>query len=898
MQNQKSILLILLLFSTLSSFAQSGTIRGTIIDDSNGEALIGATAVIDGTTKGSATDFEGTYAIPDLNPGTYAIKISYVSYQTKTVTGVVVKPGEITVLNARLSPEVNQLGDVVVTAELIRNSETALMTLKRKSPNIQDGISSESIGRIGDSNAASAIKRVSGVSVEDGKYVFVRGLGDRYTQTVVNGMAVPGLDPDKNSLQMDLFPTNIIDNIVVRKSFTADLPADFTGGIVNIDIKDFPTEKTAKLSASFAYNPDMHFKDNFLSYEGGETDFLGFDDGTRDLPFSSKEELPSYTSSDPAAQARLTELTRSFNPVFGPTTSTSFADYGLGFSLGNQSEREKVTLGYNLALSYKNNTSFYENVIDNSQYLKNSNDLSDTELVIDRSREGSEGVHNVLLGGLLGFAVKTNASKYRINIFHVQNGSSRANTIEEQNYVGSNNHSVRHGLEYSERSITNILLGGEHYFNASKWNLEWKLSPTYSSVNDKDVRLVPFTVSEAGALSIEPSEGGNPRRIWRFLDETNYSGKLDLTKEFKFNDQNSKLRFGAMETYKQRNFSIDNFNFLVRKESEVKLSGDPNNILQPDNIWTRESGKGTYVVGNYQGSNSYDAWNNTLAFYLSSELAFTKRFKAVLGVRTEIYKHYYTGGDQDWFNSDGVQGTYLDNEEVLSSVKAFPTANLIYNIIENSNLRASYARTVARPSFKEKSIAQIFDPLSNTTWIGNIDLVETDIDNFDLRWEYFFSGGQTVALSGFYKKFTNPIEIAIYNENNNDNYTAKNNGDATVYGIEAEVRKNLDFISPMFEKFSFNINASLIESRLKMSKEEYDSRKLNLRKNGDGGVVETLGHTRDMQGQAPYLINAGLNFDDYDKGWEEAFTIMFKEVLWQVLVLVLFLIYIHSPLTA
>lgn len=861
MYYQKVVLSISLILWSFISLAQTGKIRGSIIDDTNGEALIGATAVIDGTTKGSATDFEGSYTISGLEPGVYSLKYAYVSYQTKIVTGIEVKADEITELSIRLASDVNQLQDVVISAELIRNSETALMTLKRKSANIQDGISSESFSKIGDGNAASAIKRVSGVSVQEGKYVYVRGLGDRYTQTVINGMAVPGLDPDRNSLQMDLFPTNIIDNIIVRKSFTADLSADFTGGIVNIDIKDFPTEKTAKVSASFGYNPDMHFNSSFLTYNGGNTDFLGFDDGTRELPIGSQDNIPSYTKSD----SRLTDITRSFDPTFGPTVGTSFANYSLGVSLGNQLKREKVTWGYNASLSYKNKTAFYDHLIDD-QYLKNSNDFSDTELTLDRKRTGSEGTNDVLIGGLVGLALKTDFSKFKVNVFHIQNGTSRANIIEEQNYIISRNRSIRHGLAYSERSITNILLGGEHYFDASNWKIEWKLSPTFSKVNDKDVRLVPFTIKEEGGLAIEPSEGGNPTRLWRLLDEVNYSAKVDFVKEFDSGEQKSKLNFGVMNTYKERDFSIENFDFFVR--NDLHLEGDPNNLLKPENIWTVETGTGAYIKGDYEGSNSYAASNNNLALYVSGELVLTAKFKAILGVRTEMYNHYYTGGDQEWFNSKGNAGIYLDNEEVLSSFKVFPTANLVYNVVENSNLRVSYARTVARPSFKEKSVAQINDPLSNTTFIGNIDLVETDIDNFDVRWEHFFPKGQTIALSGFYKKFTNPIEIVIYNENNNDNYTARNNGEAQVYGVEAEIRKNLDFISPGLSNFSFNINASLIESRLKMDEEEYNSRKLNLRINPNGDVKEPLKDYREMQGQAPYLINAGLNYDNFEAGWE------------------------------
>ena len=412
------------------------------------------------------------------------------------------------------------------------------------------------------------------------------------------------------------------------------------------------------------------------------------------------------------------------------------------------------------------------------------------------------------------------------------------------------------------------MAGGEHHFSASRWTVDWKLTPTFSTIDDKDVRLVPFTISDEGAMSIEPSEGGNPRRLWRFLDEVNYSGKIDFTKEYDLAGRSNKLKFGVANTYKEREFSIDNFNFLVRNESALGLEGNPDNLLTPDNIWTPDSGEGTYVIGNYQASNSYQSTITNLGFYVSNEWAVTERFKAILGVRAEMYAQKYTGGDQDYFNSNGQQGVYLDDEEVLDSFKPFPTANLIYNVVDNANLRLSYSRTVARPSFKEKSIAQIFDPISNTTWIGNIDLVETDINNFDLRWEYFFKGGQTVAVSGFYKTFSNPIEVVVYSENTPRDFTARNNGDAQVFGAEVEFRKNLEFISPSLENFSVNANATFVHSSLEMDSAEYASRKLNLRQDANGNVVEDLDDTREMQGQSPYLINVGLNYDNFESGWE------------------------------
>src|SRR5690606_15071102 len=200
---------------------------------------------------------------------------------------------KVTVLDdIRIKEEMGELGEVTITAEMLNTTEEALLTVKKRSPNMLDGISSANFRRIGDSDAASAIKRVPGVSVEEGKYVYVRGLGDRYTKSTLNGMEIPGLDPDRNSIQMDMFPTSLLDNIIVVKTFTADLPADFTGGIVDISTKDFPDEKNLGLSISAGYQPQMHFNSNYLSYPGGKLDFLGFDDGTRAIPTGKSSHVP------------------------------------------------------------------------------------------------------------------------------------------------------------------------------------------------------------------------------------------------------------------------------------------------------------------------------------------------------------------------------------------------------------------------------------------------------------------------------------------------------------------------------------------------------------------------------------------------------------------------------
>ncbi|HNP95740.1 MAG TPA: TonB-dependent receptor [Cyclobacteriaceae bacterium] len=854
----KSAILIVLTMAFSSVLGQKGTIRGKIIDKETGEGLFGATAIIAGTTIGSAGDFDGNYSIENVDPGTYEVQFSFISYQTQKVTDVVVKPGEVTLIDITLSTDVQQLEEIVVTAQVIKDSESALMTVRRKSPNVMDGISAQSFRKIGDSNAASAIQRVPGVSVQGGKYVFVRGLGDRYSKSTLNNIDIPGLDPDRNSIQIDIFPTNIIDNMVVTKSFTADKLADFTGGVVDIETKDFPEQKQWVFSSNLGYNPSMHFKSDYITYEGGNTDFLGFDDGSRDLPISRETVIPSPVTRDP----QLEQLTRSLNPTLSAMRKNSFMDYSLGISGGDQKRFTSFTLGYNLALNYQNTTTYYENA-QLGAYAKSTNP-DNLDLIPDRVQSGPLGSNQVLASALAGLALKTDKSKFKVNFIRLQNGESRASTYTRNTFIFGSNTIESTNLDYNESSITNLLLSGDHRIGSqSKFEINWRLSPTWSRIDDKDVRQTPYRV-EGGVYTIEPSEAGDPIRIWRFLDETNYVGKLDLTQAYEFRGIEAKVKFGASETYKQRNFSIDQFRLGLRGASNFTLTGSPDELMSDDLLWNPTEGIGTFIRGNFEVSNTFEASQNIFGAYVSNEMNVSEKVKTILGLRAEQFDHRYTGQNQAYASGDVVNGIKYDNDNLLSSLNFFPSANVIYSFNSSMNLRLGFSRTIARPSFKEKSIAQIFDPITDRTFIGNIDLVETNISNFDLRWELFQERGQNISVSLFYKDFTNPIEQVSFAADPRS-IQPRNVNDANVYGIELEARKSLTFISPSLKNFTVSTNVSFIESEVQMSDEEFTGRMSFVR------TGETIDRKRQLQGQSPYLINAGLQFDNQN-GWEAALT--------------------------
>ena len=844
--------LILFSFTILTALhvdAQTGKISGTIMDGEFNEPMAFANVLIKNTTKGTTSDFDGKYNI-DIEPGFYTVVFSYIGYQTIEISDVNVVGDDDVVLDVTLNT--NSLENVIITTTVRKNTESAVLDLQKKSITMLDGLSAQSIKSSGASNIASAVKNVPGVSIQGGKYVYVRGLGDRYTKSILNGVDIPGLDPDRNTVQMDIFPTNILDNIIVVKSAAAEYPADFTGGVIDIVTKDFPTKANYSISIGTGYNPNMHFRDDYLSYTGSKTDFLGYDNGMRNLPVNRNQSIPGTFENS----SILTNMTDVFNKELSAKQSNSGANFDFGFTAGNQYDVGENKLGYQFSLSYKNQTQFYDDRIDGT-YIKDENNTSITELLGTRRSKGIEGKSNILLSTLAGIVYKREQAKYKLNFLHIQNGESSAGLYNQeiaQAGGGSGFEPIKKdALLYTERSITNLLLGGQHSFDDGDWKLDWKLSPTLSRVYDKDHRITPLQQSDNGEYFISPSAASFPIRIWRNLEEVNVVGKLDVTRKYSFKERPAKLKFGVSQTIKQRDFFIDDYTFTKSGTLQVQ-NGNSDNLLSQGNIWTPETDQGTHLVYGdlFEKSNAFDAMQNVSAAYVSNEFGVTEKLKAVIGLRTELFTSMYTGQNQ--------AGTEVfKDEKIIDKFDLFPSANIIYGLNDNTNLRLSYSRTTARPSFKEASKSQIFDPITNRLFIGNIDLEPSYINNFDVRAEFFGEDSEMIAFSAFYKDFTDPIELTFY-ESAPDQLTPRNLGNASVFGLEFEFRKSLGFIANSLEKLKFNINASYIESSLTMFEDEFN-RRVNAAREG-----EHVENERELQGQSPYLINTGLNYTDSEIG--------------------------------
>lgn len=847
----------------ITAFAQKAIVRGQITDKTNGETLPFANIYVkDDVSKGTTSDLDGNYTLK-LEAGTYTIVYSFTSY-ANLEKELSLEAGKTYIENIQMGTSNEVLVEFTVTAEKkVSNTMAAFDREKMKATNMVDGTSSEQMQKTGDGDAGEVIKRVTGVSVEGGKYVYVRGLGDRYTKTILNGMVIPGLDPDRNTIQMDIFPTNLIDNITVYKTFTPELPGDYTGGLVNIITKDFPSQKSLMFKAGLGYNTVTTFNPNFILYPKGKLDFLGFDDGGRLMPVSPTVRFP-----DPSeGKSSLTDYTKKFNPQMAVAPSTAMMNQSYSFGIGNQfnSDKRDLDYGYNFYVNYQNNYQYYDNVRYNA-YRKDP-DLSQNELYPDRKSSGQMGQQNVIWSALLGQSVKINKiHKISLNLFHTQNGQSQAANLTEQNFETNPGTLAKQSLQYTQRSVTNVNLSGKHNLKKNKWNASWSIAPSYSTIKDPDIRStileregnpennIPYT------YSLNASVGSEIRRIYRDLSEYNVNSKVDFEYSFKKKDSlESKIKFGASEIYKSRTYRI--YDFVFGHEGNATLDQfDPNYFFLDENLWTVQTDQGTYAHGERELANSFDATQSILGAYVMNELPVSEKFKAVYGVRAEKALNKYTGQDNS--------GTVLFNDStVLDNLNFLPAVNLVYaikdSLFETMNLRASYAQTVARPSFREKSIAQIYDPIQGRRYNGNIDLKQTLIHNADLRWEYFYGRTEVLSVSAFYKKFINPIEIVSFDLAPNE-VKPTNAGEADVYGLELEARKRIGWTEKDYVKLFVGANYTWIKSQINMNKiyidkgnKQYTEKEIRQSNARDGQVI---GDYRPMFGQSPYLINAFVSF--------------------------------------
>ncbi len=853
-----------LMLCTLLAHGQ-GSLRGKIVSKNTGEELIAASVIINGTQLGAATDLDGSYIIDNIPAGMQTVVISYIGFETQTVTGVKIEDGKVTPLDVAIS-EVSAtsnsgtLNEFVVEARKITSSEVSLLTLQKNSLAVQDGVSSQELSRVGTSNAAEGMKLITGASVEGGKYMVMRGLGDRYSLTQLNGVVLPSTDPYRNSSSLDLIPSSMLDNIVTAKTFTADQPGNFTGGNLNVTTKSFPDKFQFNVNLSGSYNTLSSFSNTFQQINPSKYGWLGFDDGTYALPDPLKNpdnikamtQGLAFTAQRNADKANILNTTsKSLSNVFVPIQGSSSLNHGLSMNIGNRHQLFGHRFGYILGVNYARS---YQQYTDGVQASYEISDANATELNAQYVYKDNSSIDNPQMGGLFNMAYQLSSNhELSFNVLYNHDAEFMARSQEGFfPYALSNadeNVFQTRALGYKQRQLLSTQLRGKHSFEKlHRLRMEWVGSRIVSEQNEPDLRFFANIYRpETNEYSIKQSEFDYPYHFFRYLTDKKYEGKLDFSLPLGTTASGNELKFGGYYSDKSRNF--DEYRFRLSDQNSGGVSfyetrGDFSKYFSYDNIGvidqkSEKSITGLYYVSESKPSNFYTGFERIGAGYAQLTYRLFPNLKSVIGARVENTDQYVKSERE------------ADPPGIVKATDILPSLNLIYSLSEKSNLRAGASQTLARPNLRELAPFQSFDFIGGAFFVGNDTLKRSLIQNYDLRWELYMKPGEMIAASAYYKNFNDPIVRAFNPNSAYPEITFINVEKATVYGLELEFRKNLGSIDSALKNFRFSSNLSYIYSVVDVNSIELEnSRKLNPEAKA----------TRPFQGQSPYVANANLNY--------------------------------------
>jgi hypothetical protein len=832
-------LLAVLLFVTsifiYNAYAQDGKIIGKVYDGSSGGVLPDAVIKVEGINKGTASDLDGTYSLEGVKAGEHTVKATYVGYISQSIS-VNVKPGEIVTVDVILKPEGTVTDTVTVEATRKDNNEAALLLKQQKSDKITDGISEQQIKRAPDAMASDVLKRIIGVNIVNDKFVYIRGTSERYNNTTLNGILLPSTDPDKKAFSFDIFPSILLDNIIISKSFSAELPGNFSGGLVQLQTKDFPDRFSLGFSTQGGITTETSLKEGFLTYAAGQKKWLfynsGLDNGSRQL----SSQFPNTPFTGQNNYGKFFQNNWQQNNVGTPLNG------GFSLSVGGQISVLNNQLGFIFGYSYKN--SFTNKIIERNEYN------GDTTQIIKFNGQSSE--YSVSNGGILNLSYKLGDNN-KISFKNTYSISSDDETEYLEGWravvfsAGDEDRKL-YKTQFTERKLFSTMLQGTHYIKSLRnMTLTWKASYSESNRDEPDLKRAYYRKERnstdpyiAPITSIPNANVGN--RFFSTLLDINRNAGLDVEFDlFKIRkkDAVSKFKFGGFVVGTNRDFKARSFDPFIPFGSFVDLTAPLEVLYGLENI---DSLKINYVEVT-SSSDAYTANENLYATYLSFDIPVGK-FRFVSGLRFEYSEQKLNSVLRS--SNDKVNVNLKTNDYL-------PSFNFSYALNDKINIRTSFSQTVSRPELRELAPFGFVDFVTDGDFSGNPDLKSSLVQNYDLRFEMYPQAGEILALSFFYKHFDQPIERVIIPTTLAPvpSYTFENakNG-ARNYGIELEARKNLGFINKILKDFSLNLNLTLVNSKVDLTGT-----------NSAGNKLE-----RRMQGQAQFTINAGLYYDNMDLG--------------------------------
>ncbi|MDR3062207.1 MAG: outer membrane beta-barrel protein [Dysgonamonadaceae bacterium] len=807
--------------------AQTGTIEGIATDKKTGETIIGAIVSIPSLNKGTSSDFDGKFKINGLSPGKYSLKASYLSYEPIEIADIEVVADKTTPIAIIMTEMETQLTEVVVTGIRRSNTEIAMLQAQKTALTVTSGVSSQQITRTQDKDASEVIKRIPGISIIDDQFVIARGLSQRYNNVWINNSAVPSSEADSRSFSFDIIPSSQIENIVIVKSPSPELPADFSGGFIKIQTKNMPSENSFQLSYGTNLNTKTQFHD-FKYNKGSQTDFLGFDNGYRDL----KRVVPERLNGNNPTETDITSK-EGFNNNWTIHTKQPLPDQRISATLNRKFNTESgKQWGLISALSYSHSNRIYDRM-KNTQYgiynvildtHEAENDYLDNQYISDSK-----------VGVLLNLSLLSDKN-HKFEFRNIFNQSGKNRYTERTGYEYNSGKQEQSEYLYNSRMSYNGQFSGNHTLTGQD-DLDWTFGFSYADKNQPDRRIIKrqqyLSVESDPYNGLMSLNAGGIMRDFYKMDEYMYAAGVNYTHEFNSGYFNPTLKAGAYGEFRDRAYNNRQFNYLfgtdLQDRYNLYYADVIKNVLIPENYGYNklQIDETTNNADNYKGNNLL------LAGYLAVNIPAGK-LNIYAGARFEYndmkLTNYITRTEQRTKEKD-----YL-------CTNIFPSINMSYNFDKKKLLRVAYGMSANRPEFREISPASYYDFDLFNRIMGNPDLKTAYIQNADLRYEFYPSPSELISVALFYKHFKDPIEWSyIYTGGGARNYTFENAEQANNFGAEIDIKKNLDFAG--MKDFSLVLNASVIESKVKFPE-------------------SSIENNRPMQGQSPYLLNAGFFYQN------------------------------------
>jgi outer membrane receptor for ferrienterochelin and colicin len=845
--SKKYALLFTSLLVSLLSFAQTGKISGKVLNNKN-EALQGVSVKVTGAAGGTTTDVEGRFTLTLATDKKYEITLTAVGYAAKVISDVEVTANQVNEISILLEVGGKELSAVTVTSRRTNarmESINSVIAFQKNTNTVASVISAETIRRSPDRNTGEILKRIPGTSIQEGKYLVVRGLSDRYNQAMLNGIQMSSTEPDRKTFSFDIFPASMVDNIVINKAFVPEMTGEWAGGLVQVNTRDIPAQNFFNVQIGTGFNTQTLGKD-FYTYKGGKLDFLGVDDGARKLP----DNIPYKYNFASLSPAERTEWGKKFDNDWSIKQGNAPVNASLQISGGFNTQLFKKKVGGVFALTYASNNRNLQ--FDNNIYsLNRATKTADTSYVYSNNRYSKD----VLWGAMANFAVQLNGNnKISIkNIFNI-NATDYVTLRTGRDYeFGTGGTPIRaRELAFKSNTLFNTQITGEHNIPQLQSKFKWYGSFTILDQYIPDQKRLQYNLNQSTGIYEALIGSGLARSqksgsiFYSNLSDYIYTAGGDWSTNFNLFGQKQTVKGGYLFQVKDRLYNSRPFSIVVA--DGVGLPRRNELIAMPeDKIFATNNFGSNGLAFDEYGEPSFRYLANSIlnAGFVQFDNQFADWLRVVWGLRVEDF--------------DQVVGSVQqkDSRHIHTEVTDYlPAVNFTFKLNNKTNIRLSGSQTVIRPEFRELSDFAFYDFELGATVKGNKDLKRTKVTNLDLRYELYPRAGEVFTLGVFYKHFEDPIE-QYYNQSGgggSSTFDFINADKATAYGAEFEFRRKLDFAKAL-KNFTFQTNLSYIKSK-----------------------VESAGNAlnRPLQGQSPYIINFSLQYDIEKIGLNT--TVLFNQI--------------------